>query len=121
VPFITCVILLLAGVAWFFWKLGFKSFSILCAAIPIGIVSYVCIGISIPRILKSGRFYSVPFGGFKIGGQDWALIASGSFWIVLWFVILHLMSRVTKKYLGAREKAMGRDGIREIKSECRDE
>jgi uncharacterized membrane protein len=105
VPLITCVILVLVGTALFFWKIGFKSVSILCAAIPIGIVSYVCIGISIPRILQSGRFYSVPFGGFRIGGQDWALIASGSFWIVLWFVVLHLMSRVTKKYSGGKEKS----------------
>jgi hypothetical protein len=96
------VILVLVGAALFLWKLGFKSFSILCAAIPIGIVSYLCIGISISRILKSGRFYSVPFGGFKIGGQDWALIASGLFWIMLWFVVLHLISKAKKKYLGGK-------------------
>ena len=73
------------------WRIGLKSTSIFLAAVPVGIVIYFGIGVFVARILKSGRFYSVPFGGFKVGGQDWALIASGSFWIVLSFVIFRIV------------------------------
>ena len=88
VPLVIVAFLVLVIGAIVIWKLGLESASIACAAVPVGIVIYFALGISIARTLERGRFYSVPFGGFKIGGQDWALVASGSFWIVFSFVVI---------------------------------
>jgi len=59
------------------------------AAFVLGSISYVRVGIFIPRILGSGRFYSVPFEGFRIGGQDWALVLSVLSWVFIWSFVLY--------------------------------
>jgi len=78
-----------------------KYLVIVCVSVPTGVVVYFCIGVIVPRVLNTGRFYSVPFGGFKVGGQDWELFSSVIFWILLSFVaistVINLTGRSHKK------------------------
>jgi hypothetical protein len=88
-PIVTTIIFALAIVAILSWKLGLKFLAIFSAAFFLGSISYFCVGIFIPRILGSGRFYSMPFGGFRIGGQDWALVLSVLCWVFVWSFVLY--------------------------------
>src|SRR5882724_3077791 len=88
-PIVTTIVFALAIVALPSWKLGLKFLAIFGAAFLLGLISYFCVGIFIPRILGSGRFYSVPFGGFRIGSQDWALVLSVLSWVCVWSRVLY--------------------------------
>ena len=97
-PMLTTIVFALAIVAILSWKLGLKFLAIFSAAFFLGSISYFSVGLFIPRILGSGRFYSVPFGGFRIGGQDWALVLSVLCWVVVWsFVLQAGLKKVSAK------------------------
>ncbi len=88
-PIVTTIVFALVIVAILSWKLGLKFLAIFSAAFFLGSISYSCVEIFIPRILESGRFYSVPFGGFRIGGQDCALVLSVLCWVFVWSFVLY--------------------------------
>jgi hypothetical protein len=92
-PIVTTILFTLAIVALLSWKLGLKFLAIFSAAFLLGSISYFCVGIFIPRILGSGRFYSVPFGGFRIGSQDWALVLSVFSWVFVWSFVLYAVHK----------------------------
>lgn len=79
-------IILLAGFV-LLWKLVRSRVIVFLASVPLGLLVYCVLGITFARLLKHGRFYSVPFGGFRIGG-DVYLIGSGIFWILVSMLIL---------------------------------
>ena len=88
-PIVGTILFALAMVAILSWKLGLQFLAIFSAAFFLGSISYFCVGILIPRILGSGRFYSVPFGGFRIGDQDWPLVLSVLCWMFVWSFVLY--------------------------------
>src|SRR5262249_50226042 len=62
-------------------------------AIPAASLTYLFVGVQLARRHGLSRFYSWPFGGANIG-HDGPLIASGLFWIILWFIVLFAVSNL---------------------------
>jgi hypothetical protein len=65
------------------WR-GIGSFFL---GFPLGLLTYGWLGIRLARVHHLSRFYSWPFGGSNIA-NDPALIASGLFWVAVWFIVL---------------------------------
>jgi hypothetical protein len=78
------------------WR-GIGSFLL---GLPLGLLTYGWLGIHLARKHNLSRFYSWPFGGERIA-RDGPLIASGLFWIVVWFVVLFVASNLLKKNAAA--------------------
>ena len=82
--------LALAGYGWAarrrWMVVGFGS-------LPAAAVCYFFTGIGVARALNSGRFFSVPFGGFAIGGSDAALIGSLLAWVIAWMAMFLFVTR----------------------------
>jgi hypothetical protein len=89
------IFLVVAGLV--IWKFGHLTAALIAISVPLGIVLYFVVGVSIARIQKLGRFYSVPFGGNRMGGNDVALITSAALWIVLTFLVLRWIKFLVKK------------------------
>ena len=70
---------------------------------PLGLITYMGLGIYLARIHGLSRFYSWPFGGEHIG-HDGPLIASGLFWVAVWFVILFGGSNLVLKTSNAARR-----------------
>jgi hypothetical protein len=51
---------------------------------------------SVARVHNLSRFYSWPFGGEHIA-RDGPLVASGLFWVAVWFVLLFFLSGILSK------------------------
>jgi hypothetical protein len=49
-------------------------------SLPGCLLTYYLLGIGIAQGIGDGRFYSVPLGGFSVGGSDAALFGSIAFW-----------------------------------------
>jgi|SRR3954470_21353873 hypothetical protein len=64
-----------------------RAIGSLLLSLPLGVVSYMALGIHLARIHNLSRFYSWPFGGEHIG-RDGPLIASTLVFVGLWFVVL---------------------------------
>ncbi len=63
---------------------------------PLGLITYMGLGIHLARTHGLSRFYSWPFGGSNIV-NDPALVASGLFWVAVWFVLLFCGSSMLLK------------------------
>jgi hypothetical protein len=74
------------------WR-GIGSFLL---SLPLGLFTYGWLGIHLARTHNLSRFYSWPFGGERIG-RDGPLVASGLFWMAVWFVGLFMASNLLKK------------------------
>jgi len=75
-----------------FWR----AIGSLLLSLPLGILTYLYVGIHLARAHNLSRFYSWPFGGEHIG-RDGPLVGSGLFWIALWFVVLFSASSLLLK------------------------
>jgi hypothetical protein len=70
---------------------------------PLGLLSYGWLGIHLARVHHLRAFYSWPFGGERIA-HDGPLVASGIFWIVLWFGLLFAASSIFLKTSNADQR-----------------
>lgn len=61
---------------------------------PLGLLTYGWLGIRLARVHHVSRFYSWPLGESDIGHA--ALIASGLFWVAVWFIVLFGASTLLK-------------------------
>ncbi len=75
---------LVAGLVWTFLSPA-STLAAAVASLPVGVVSYMIASMLAADIVGEGRFYSVPFGGFRITNNA-ALLASGVVWWFAWFV-----------------------------------
>ena len=64
-----------------------RAIGSLLLGIPLGLLTYGWLGIRLARVHHVARFYSWPFGGEHIG-HDGPMVASGVFWVAVWFVLL---------------------------------
>ncbi len=76
------------------WR-GIGSFLL---GFPLGVITYLWLGIRLARVHHLSRFYSWPFGGENIA-RDAPLVASGLFWVAVWALLLFVVSNLlpTKK------------------------
>jgi hypothetical protein len=58
-------------------------------AIPLGLLTYGILGVTIARVIGVGHFYSVPFGAESI--EDWQMLASLSIWAGVWAALILLI------------------------------
>ena len=68
----------------------------LSVSFPLGVLTYMIVGIHLARTHNLSRFYSWPFGGEHIA-HDGPLVASGLFWMAIWFVLLFSASSLLLK------------------------
>jgi len=73
-----------------------RAIGSLLLGFPLGVLTYMFLGIHLARTHNLSRFYSWPFGGEHIA-RDGPLVASGLFWIVMWFVLLFSASTLLFK------------------------
>ena len=71
------------------WR-GIGSFLL---GFPLGVITYLWLGIRLARVHHLSRFYSWPFGGENIG-RDGPLVASGLFWVGVWTLLLFAVSNL---------------------------
>jgi hypothetical protein len=62
-----------------------RAIGSLLLSLPLGILSYLYLGIHLARTHNLSRFYSWPFGGEYIG-NDGPLVASALVFVAIWFV-----------------------------------
>ena len=74
------------------WR-GIGSFLL---GFPLGVITYLWLGIHLARTHNLSRFYSWPFGGENIA-RDGPLVASGLFWIAVWALSLFGASNLIPK------------------------
>ena len=70
---------------------------------PLGVLTYMWLGIHLARTHNLSRFYSWPFGGEHIA-RDGPLVASGLFWVAVWFVQLFSASSLLLKSSNADQR-----------------
>ena len=70
-------------------------------SIPCTVGTYYLLGVGIAQAIGEGRFYSVPFGGFSVGGSDTALFGSLAFW---WFAWIGILLMTTSAVEGSRSR-----------------
>ena len=64
-----------------------RAIGSLLLSLPLGILTYLYLGIHLARTHNLSRFYSWPFGGENIG-RDGPLVASTLVFVAAWFVTL---------------------------------
>ncbi len=79
------------------WR-GIGSFLL---GFPLGALTYGWLGIRLARVHHLSRFYSWPFGGERIA-RDGPLVASGLFWVAVWFTALFLFSNLLMSSISRR-------------------
>ena len=91
------------GLAGYGWIARKRWMVVTFGSIPSGLLTYYLLGIGIALEIGQGRFYSVPFGGFSIGGSDSALFGSIAFWWLAWIAILLAL---TRRFRGTHRKLL---------------
>jgi hypothetical protein len=81
------------GLAVYGWIARKRWIVVTFGSIPGCVLTYYLLGIGIALALGEGRFYSVPFGGFSVGGSDSALFGSIAFWWLAWIAIFLALTR----------------------------
>jgi hypothetical protein len=81
------------GLAVFGWSRRKRWMVIAFGSLPAAAILYFLAGIGIAGALRQGRFYSIPFGGFSVGGSDAALFGSLAFWWLFWSGLLAYLTR----------------------------
>ena len=76
-----------------------RAIGSLLLSLPLGIISYMYVGIRLARTHNLSRFYSWPFGGEHIG-RDGPLVASSLVFVGMWFVVLFGASSLLLKPSG---------------------
>ena len=92
-----------------------RGFGSLLLAIPAASLTYLFVGVQLARRHGLSRFYSWPFGGANIG-HDLPLIASGIFWIAVWFLLLFAASNLLPLDPDAQKRRAARAQRNHIKS-----
>lgn len=64
-----------------------RAIGSLLLGFPLGVLTYMSVGIHLARTHNLSRFYSWPFGGEHIA-RDGPLVASGLVFVAAWFVLL---------------------------------
>ena len=77
------------------WRIKCPWMVITFGALPSALVFYFLLGISLARAMGQGRFFSVPFGGYSVSGNE-VLVASVVFWLIVWMGILYVITRKFK-------------------------
>ena len=85
-----CVFIAVAGYGWVKRS---RWMVIAFGCIPAALLTYYLLGMGTALAIGEGHFYSVPFGGFSVGGSDAALGGSILFWLVVWLGILAICTR----------------------------
>ena len=70
-----------------------RAIGSLLLGFPLGVLTYLIVGIHLARTHNLSRFYSWPFGGEHIG-RDGPLVASTLVWVGIWFMLLLAVSNL---------------------------
>lgn len=81
----------LAVLAVVSFVVGLRRTGILLGATLLACVTYLALGIVVPRVVRAGHFVSIPFGGYQL--SDSRILLSLLFWLVLYAVALGLLVR----------------------------
>jgi xanthine/uracil permease len=95
VPMLAFAILLLLVGAIIVYVRGSRRIAAILAALVAGPVCYLAVGIVIPRITGEGRFFSVPFGGLRVGDSE--LLLSLLAWCLAWWALLHYIAAARRR------------------------
>jgi hypothetical protein len=72
------------------YMLGSRRIAPMLGALFAGPACYFVIGVAVPRITGEGHFFSVPFGGLRIG--DIELVLSLLAWMLAWWALLRYVA-----------------------------
>jgi len=80
---------------------GLRRTGIILGSTLLACITYLAVGIAIPRFVHVGHFFSVPFGGYHV--TDSRILLSLLFWLVLYVLAFNLVlaRRRQKKTRGA--------------------
>ena len=87
------------GLAVYGWISRKRWMVVAFGSIPGSLLTYYMLGMGIALAIGEGRFYSVPFGGFSVGGSDSALFGSIVFWWLAWIAVFLVLTRRLKTTL----------------------
>jgi energy-coupling factor transporter transmembrane protein EcfT len=73
-----------------------RAIGSLLLSLPLGVITYMFVGIRLARTHNLSRFYSWPFGGANIG-HDGPLVASTLVFVAAWFLLLFGVSSLVSK------------------------
>ncbi len=90
---ILLILFLLLSLAGYGWAVRQRWMVVGFGSLPAAALCYFFTGIGVARALKSGRFFSVPFGGYAVGGSDAALVGSLLAWLIAWIAVFLFVTR----------------------------
>src|SRR5882672_10648737 len=92
--FLLLPLFILVTLAQYGWVNGRRWMVLIFGSIPGMFFTYYFVGKGMAKAIGHGRFYSLPFGGFKL--TDASVLPSLGFWFVAWIIILFLLTRGLK-------------------------
>jgi len=95
VPTVELVLVLLLAAAVTLYVPGSRRIATILGALVVGPVGYFVVGIAVPRFTGEGRFFSIPFGGLRIGDSD--LVLSILTWTLIGWAVLHYILVVRRR------------------------
>ena len=90
VPLLVLALVVLLAVAAILYARRSRLIAPIFGALVAGPVCYFGVGLFVPRVTGEGRFFSIPFGGLRVGDSD--LVLSVVTWSLIWWALLHYIA-----------------------------
>jgi hypothetical protein len=95
VPIAVMVLVVVLALVVALYTLGRRLIATILGALATGAVCYFVVGIVVPRITGEGRFFSVPFGGLRVGDID--ILLSVLAWSLAWWALFRFVAAATRR------------------------
>ena len=95
IPISVLVLFVVFAAAAILYARGSRLIAPILGALVAGPVCYFAVGLLVPRVTGEGRFFSVPFGGLRVGDSE--LVLSVATWSFLWGVLLYYFAKVRRR------------------------
>jgi hypothetical protein len=95
VPIIVLALAVLLAVAAALHKRGSQLIAPILGALAASPICYFLVGVLVPRVTGEGHFFSVPFGGLRVGDID--ILLSVLAWSLAWWVLFHYIAVVRRR------------------------
>jgi hypothetical protein len=95
VPIAVLVLAVLLALAVALYTLGSRLIAPILGALSAGAVCYFVVGLLVPRITREGHFFSVPFGGLRVGDID--MVLSVLAWSLTWWALFRYIAVVRRR------------------------
>jgi hypothetical protein len=88
-------IMLIFFVAQYAYLRKLRWVYVVCFGVAVGLLNYWMVGLGVMSLKHYRRFYSVPFGGFRLNDKN--VLQSLLVWVVLWAIVAWKISGKTRK------------------------